>query len=192
MKTLYSNFKMIAILLASTLLISCGGDDEGDEEPEVDNLVGSYVINSAILLNDLEAGGVTYYENPDGTDITAEMEGALLSASPCTNAEDTRLELTEDGVVFYNCEGSNESLQNGTWSIDEERIRLTLILNIPTSPVPVQLNMFELDETSTSIAGTINNLPLPAETFARIINLEEVPANTIFSSSVRLRFDKAE
>lgn len=139
--------------------MGCGDDDS--DEPEVDALVGLYSISSATLNEDLiVADTIVFIE--EGSDLTEQISGALLAAAPCTDGANTRIELQDGGLVFYTCVGEDNTLENGTWQIDEGRTQLTLTLNIDPSPTPVPVVLTNLVESTSSVSGDII-LPLSVE-----------------------------
>lgn len=149
-----------AVLIILTLVISCNKDNSENLDP----LVGKYIISSAKLTNDFNYNDSTYL--PAGTDITAAINAALLSASPCADSLNTRLELKNNGQIWYTCQGEDNGIQNGTWIINTDRTELSLALNIPqgNSSVTANLKITNLKESALQVSGTTQIL-LPPEFF---------------------------
>ncbi len=156
-------FAIITVGLSLIILSSCKKDKTGSVDP----LVGKYIISSAVLSQDLINEGDTIL--PAGTDLTVAINAALLSSASCSNAADTRLELKSNGQIWYDCEGENSSIQNGTWEINSDRTQMNLYLNIPygTTEQTVDLLIKNLNESSTGVSGT-TTIPLPPEFFAAV------------------------
>ncbi len=142
------------------ILASC----KKDKTESADPLVGKYIISSAVLSKPLLYQGDTIL--PEGTDLTAAINAALLSSASCSNAADTRLELKNNGQIWYDCEGENSSIQNGTWEINSGRTQMTLYLNIPygSTQQTVNLTITDLNESSTGVSGS-TTIPLPPDFF---------------------------
>jgi hypothetical protein len=146
------------------MILSIFSACDNKEEETVDPLVGKYIISDASLASDL-----IYQDNvvlPGGTDLTSAVNVALLGDAGCTNAANTRLELKNNGQIWYVCETEGNEMQNGTWQINELRTELTLALNIQGNVVP--LNITGLQESSNKASGTVNGLPLPPEFFLAV------------------------
>ncbi len=152
----------LSFLALSVLLLSACKKDNGTQ---VDPLVGKYIISSTKLTSPIIFSGDTVL--PAGTDMTAAINAALLSSASCSTASDTRLELKENGQIWYDCQGENTSIQNGTWEINTARTELTLTLNIPeqgglTATVPLKIT--NVKESALNVSGS-TTLPLPPEFF---------------------------
>ena len=160
MKKLILPLSVIVLIISFIIIDSCNKDNQ----VKIDPLVGKYIISSAKLSGPLTFQGDTLL--PSETDMTAAINAALLSSASCTNMTDTRLELKNNGQIWYLCEGENKGIQNGTWNVNDSRTELTLTLNIPmdTSTVTVPLKITDISESQTKVSGT-TTIPLTPEFF---------------------------
>jgi hypothetical protein len=157
------NIPLFFILILISVFLSLDSCNKDNQE-QIDPLVGKYIISSATLTQPLVFQGDTVLAS--GTDMTLAINAALLSSASCTSAANTRLELKNNGQIWYDCEGENKSIQNGTWEINSARTELSLALNIPqgTSTVTAQLKITGLSESKLKVSGS-TTLPLPPEFF---------------------------
>jgi hypothetical protein len=154
---------LTALTLSLVFIISCSKDDPGKTDP----LVGKYIISSTVLTQPAMYQGDTVLAA--GTDITLGINAALLSSASCSNVSNTRLELKNNGQIWYDCEGENTGIQNGTWEITTDRSSLSLALNIPnpvgTGTITANLTISDLQESALQVSGN-TSIPLPASFFA--------------------------
>ena len=154
MKSILNFLTLFTPALLMMTLISCGDDDDGG--PAIDPLVGTYVIASAVLAEDLvEPGGSTVLL-PANTNITLALNGAFLTAAGCTDLANARIELRNDATIWYTCLTEGIEFQNGTWGINSDRNQLNLALNIQGQPFALNLTNFD----EATLSGLVNNLPL--------------------------------
>jgi len=146
MRNVKEALSLILRLAVVVLAISCGSDGEKmDEEPQVDELVGTYVFTSAnfsaeitvaVLIDqsDLnsETADVTF---PIGEDAVLFVGEALVGKAPCTDPTKTAIQLREDGTTFYVCTGESNEAQQGTWQINPDRSVFTLSIIDPAFDV---------------------------------------------------------
>ena len=148
-----------AIILALLTLYACN-----KSSVSIDPLVGKYVISSTTLANDFIYNKDTLL--PAGTDLTVAINAALLASASCSNPVDTRLELKNNGQIWYDCEGENNNKQNGTWEINAARTELTLTLNVPINSInaAVPLKISNLQVSAIQVSGS-TTIPLPPDFF---------------------------
>ena len=157
---------LLAVFTVSLIfIISCSKDNPENTDP----LVGKYVISSAKLTQPAMFGQDTLL--PEGTDLTLAINAALLSSATCSNPANTRLELKNNGQIWYDCEGENSGFQNGTWEVTSDRTSLSLALNIPsptgTGTITANLTISDLQESASQVSGN-TQIPLPASFFAAL------------------------
>ncbi|HBH24710.1 MAG TPA: hypothetical protein DDY13_14980 [Cytophagales bacterium] len=156
---------LLSIILAFLVVgLSSCNDDNNDNS--TDPLVGIYTFSSATLSDDIEVDGNVAL--PAGTDFTALISSALLGSANCNDPADSRVELREDGTIWFFCAGDEGSAQqNGTWEVNGSRTQLTLTINISITPgapaTPFPLGLDDLDETN-GIKGNVEGIPLPVAT----------------------------
>ena len=158
-------FNFIAYLffgLSIFLLISCGNEED---DPETDNLVGKYQLTSVKLAEDFELADTVAI--PNGTDMTLLIQNLLFGSVNCSNPQNTRIELQENGQILLLCEGENKSTQNGTWSVNDQRSNLMINVNVnfQGNPIIYQLTLEDMNETGSTVSGTVKNVLLPPEVF---------------------------
>lgn len=162
---MYNKIKFILPILL-TLVVFSGCEKDDDNTPEVDPLVGKWSFVSA-TLRDAAPVGVTP-NLPAGTDLTIVFGGLLVGSIDCDNPTNGKLQLEESGQILFICDGEGTpGVPNGTWSIDEDRTTLTMVIPIDNEGTPVNfpLVMNNLVETANSISGDINNVPIPRIVF---------------------------
>ena len=172
---------LIGLLTVSMIfIISCSKDDTEKTDP----LVGKYVISSTKLTKP------AVYQNDtllaEGTDITLGINAALLSSASCSNVANTRLELKNNGQIWYDCAGEDTGIQNGTWEVTTDRTSLSLALNIPnplgSGTVTANLTITDLQESTLQVSGN-TSIPLPASFFAGLgIDITNYPTAIIPTS----------
>ncbi|HLF33371.1 MAG TPA: hypothetical protein VI583_03980 [Cyclobacteriaceae bacterium] len=154
-------FLGLAVTIISAMLViqSCNNED-GPTDP----LVGKYIISAAVLMDPLVFQGDTVLAA--NTDMTAAINAALLTSAGCDNLANTRLELKNNGQIWYVCSGEDTGFSNGTWEINGDRTELSLALNIPqgSTTVTALLKITDLDEGTLKVSGT-TTIPLPPEFF---------------------------
>jgi hypothetical protein len=138
-----------------------------DTPVKADPLVGKYIISSATISSPLIVQGDTLL--PSGTNLTLPINAALLSSAACTNVINTRLELKDNGQIWYVCEGESNEKQNGTWEINSARSELSLTLNMKQNGIDatVPLKISDLSISYTKVSGS-TIVPLPPDFFAAI------------------------
>ncbi|GEM_PF-4584368 len=150
---------LTGMLIATMTFISACGDD--DDEPAVEPLLGRWVISSVTVAEEVEATntlGETLLLST-GTDITAIISGAFLANIDCANQTAKAIELAEGNDILYACTEEDKSLEAGSWSLNSDRSGLDLRITIDDQPA--SLNLVNLQETSTSMSGLVNSVPLP-------------------------------
>jgi len=152
----------LALLVIPFLIISCNEDD--DDEP--DPLVGTYVFSGAtfgetvnIKIQDIT---VTFNSGDDASSFVAE---GLLGAAPCDNSTNAAIEFRENGESYYVCLNETNESKMGAWIISPDRTTFTLDISNPRS---IQVNIINVSITETTIAGTVENFPLPLTTSAEL------------------------
>jgi hypothetical protein len=160
MKTLI--FNRLTILLAFFILVPGCNKDKNEESP----FVGKYVITSAqlsqtISVPTVEAGTVPI---PVGTDITALIRQALLSAVSCSSPDKSQVELRKDFSLYVSCDEANppSPLNAGTWQeLTGTSIQLNLNSTaVPSSPVGLVLTVTDVVKDASHLTGN-TSVPLP-------------------------------
>jgi len=132
----------------SFVMSQCGDDNGEDTEPET--LAGIYTFTSATLGTELDIGGGQTL--PAGTDLTEDFVGAILESSPCTNPEQTAIDLRKSGTtreIYYTClDNSGTETQQGTWTEASDLSELTLFLTIQGTPFSLKVEILYLCEVS--------------------------------------------
>jgi len=162
-------FNVLAILIASFTLLS-GCKDKDDEQ--VSPYVGNYPISNAELAEDIsittsEVGPISV---PAGTDITPQIQTALLSSLECASADNAYVELRKDLSIYMSCAGDNE-FNAGTWE-EVDATTLTLNMNstaIPSSPSGFVLTVTDIEKDETGLRGK-TAVPLPKEMISAMIS----------------------
>jgi hypothetical protein len=160
---------ILTVLLGVMFIVNaCSNDDDnGGDDPEVNPLVGKYVFVSAKLTAPYELmPGATF---PVGFDMSNYVEAGLLGATPCTDLDDTRVELRESGELYYVCQGEDAELKVGTWTNSADMSQLILNLSSPPLPADLPLVIKDLEVNSVGIKGNIENLPIPISLFEDLI-----------------------
>jgi hypothetical protein len=176
---------VLAILFASFAVFT-GCKDNSDEE--VSQFVGNFTISNAEVAEEMslttnQVGDITV---PVGTNITPQIQQALLSSLSCASAAYAYVELRKDFSIHMSCAGENE-FNAGTW---EEVNDSTLILSmnstaIPSSPSGFVLEVNNIVKNETGMRGK-TSVPLPKEMVALMISpltlVETTPAviNAVF------------
>jgi hypothetical protein len=146
---------ILTIILISFTFITCNDNDNKEPDP----LVGNYVFSGATFE---ESVNITVGGNPmtfgAGSDASAFVSQGLLGAAPCVDSTNTAISFRKDGKTFYICIGETNESQMGTWIINDDRSVLTLNIS---NPMPLALDIVDLDLTETVISGAVNNFPLP-------------------------------
>jgi len=148
----------LLILSVIGLFVSCNKE----ETPEADPIIGTYIFSSAqfneavfITIQGIEIEFVA------GADASQFVGPSLLGAAPCDNPQNAAVELRDGGTVFFVCLTEANEAQMGTWSINSGRTVLTINIS---NPQPFQLDISNLDITSTTFSGTVTTFPLPKDT----------------------------
>lgn len=162
-KSAVSTLALLAVVFTMVFISSCSDDDEGDNGPDV---VGSYQIQSAVLLE------ATEYPVPPpvGTILPAESQVApifnslVATAGPCgADPSQTAIELTSNGKMIYAClDNSSLSEESGTWLLSGDGKTLSIIIvseNLGPTPVTVTINVSDFELTETTLSGTISEFP---------------------------------
>jgi hypothetical protein len=157
----------LAIMFASFAFFT--GCKEKSEE-QVSPYVGNYTITNATLAEALSlstnAGTIPV---PVGTDITIQIQSALLSSLNCASAGYAYVELRKDFSIHMSCAGQNE-FNAGTWE-EVDATTLTLNMNntaIPSSPSGFVLTVTDIVKTATGMTGK-TSVPLPKEMIAAML-----------------------
>jgi hypothetical protein len=152
---------VLAILFATFAVFTACKDKS---EEEVSPFVGNFTISNAELAEEISlttnAGPISV---PVGTNITVQIQSALLSSVDCASAGYAYVELRKDFSIFMSCAGQNE-FNAGTW---EEVNDSTLTLNmnstaIPSSPSGFVLSVNNIEKNETGMRGK-TSVPLPKE-----------------------------
>ena len=155
-------FLSISIVLGMT---ACGDDDSDGGGGGPDPLVGTYIITTATttdaILDPVTGADIGI---PVGTDMSTALNGALLTAAGCANLANARIELRDNGQIWYVCLTEGTELQNGTWSINSARDQLNLTLQV--SGLPFQLIFSNFNETN--LTGLVMNVPLTQDVLLAI------------------------
>jgi hypothetical protein len=159
---------VLAILFASFAVFT-GCKDKSEEE--VSPFVGNFTISNAEVAEELilttdQVGAVPVAV---GTNITVQIQAALLSSVDCASAGYAYVELRKNFSIFMSCAGQNE-FNAGTW---EEVDASTLILNmnstaIPSSPSGFVLTVSDIVKNETGMRGK-TSVPLPKEMVAAMV-----------------------
>ncbi len=147
----------IFMAVVALLLVSCEEKKEED-----DALVGTYVFTSATFNDtvDITVQDIEIKFLP-GTDAAAFVGPGLLGAAPCDDPQNAAIELKNEGSTYFTCLNEANQEQLGTWLINKDRTILTLNIS---NPQPFSLTISNLEITSTSFSGTVQNFPLPKDT----------------------------
>lgn len=150
---------LTGIMVASMAFVSACGDD--DSEPAVEPLLGIWEISSATLAADVAATNALGEELLllAGTDLTAVIATSFLANIECTNPTAKAIELAEGNDILYVCTQEEKSQEAGSWSLANDRSGLDLRITIDGNLVA--LNLINLQETSTTMGGLVNSIPLP-------------------------------
>jgi hypothetical protein len=152
----------LALLVIPGLIISCNKDD--DDEP--DPLVGTYVFSGATFGETvnikIQDATVTFNSGDDASSFVAE---GLLGAAPCDNSTNAAIEFRENGESYYVCLNETNESKMGAWIISPDRTTFTLNISNPRT---LSVDIVNLNITETTIAGTVENFPLPLTTSAEL------------------------
>lgn len=150
---------LTGLMVASMTFVAACGDD--DSEPTVDPLLGVWEISSATLAADVTATNALGEDLllPAGTDLTAVIATSFLANIDCTNPTAKAIELAEGNDILYICTQEEKSQEAGSWSLNSDRSGLSLTITIDGQIVA--LNLENLMETSTTMSGLVNSIPLP-------------------------------
>ena len=151
----YKVSSFLAILLMSVIFIACNKNDNKEPDP----LVGNYIFSAATFEESVNiiVGGNPLTFDP-GSDASAFVSQGLLGSAPCVDSTNAAISFRADGKTFFICRGETNESQMGTWIINKERTVLTLNIS---NPMPLALDIADLNLTETAISGTVNNFPLP-------------------------------
>ncbi|MEM8896024.1 MAG: hypothetical protein AAGC88_15705 [Bacteroidota bacterium] len=155
---------MTGMIIASIAFISACGDD--DDETPVEPLLGRWEISSATIAEDIAVTNTIGEELllPTGTDITPIIAGSFLANINCNDQNAKAIELAEGNDILYVCTQEDKSSEAGSWFVESDRSGLRLNISIEETPVP--LNLVNLQETSTTMSGLVNSIPLPPSLLA--------------------------
>lgn len=181
------NFSVL--LLFSFGLLSCK-EDEGEETPEVDPLVGTYTFQSATFVNEITItldGQETTFQA--GADATTFVAVGLLREAPCDDPTNAALELRENGQGFFVCRDETNEEQAGTWEVNDARTQITLLITNP-APLTVLIEDFEL--SNNILSGRVSNFPLVRDNQYPIGSPLPGGGLNLQTTSVDIEFDKVE
>ncbi len=188
-------FSSLFILVVSMVFLSACKDDP---EPEVSPFVGNYVISKAILAEAVTIPIVAVpgigdkIVLPAQYDITAAIQGSLLSQVNCSSADKSWVELRDGGAMYMSCEGTNE-LNAGTWEeISATELRLNMNnAAIPSSPTGFVLNVTDIVQANNTLSGK-TSVPLPKEMVAEMIKPLSLAASApaVFMVTFTIEFVK--
>jgi hypothetical protein len=151
----------LAILFASLALFT-GCKDKSDDETSP--FVGNFTIKNAELAEPISlTTNVGDISVPVGTNITPQIQDALLSSLNCISAGYAYVELRKNLSIYMSCAGEN-GFNAGTW---EEVNDSSLVLNmnstaIPSSPSGFALSVNNIEKNETGMRGK-TSVPLPKE-----------------------------
>jgi hypothetical protein len=158
----------LAILFAAFAVFT-GCKDKSDDE--VSPFVGNFTIKNAELAEAIDlttnAGPISI---PVGTNITTQIQDALLSSLDCVSAGYAYVELRKNFSIFMSCAGENE-FNAGTWA-EVNDSTLTLNMNstaIPSSPSGFVLTVNNIEENESGMRGK-TSVPLPKEMIQAMIS----------------------
>ena len=182
MKTLFNYLKagsFGAVVLSLLFFSSCKED-----EPEVNPLVGTYVLTQAYFTGQVTDGTTTTEQNPivflnfpdgmggksdvevpageAGADFATSVLGGAIVDVPdgvqfdCSEAN-TRIDLRADGKFFITCTTGSDEVEQGTWT--EFNNSLTLFI----SNIGTQVVIDDYTLSGNTLTGTIASLPLPKD-----------------------------
>lgn len=164
--TSFLKFSLIAFSMAGLVFITGCGDDD----PEVDPLVGTYALSNATLAEALTItlpGSEEAAEYPAGTDFTTLIAGILAAASPCENPANAAVELAADGTFYYKCVGEDaDRVNSGEWNQSTDSNGsdvLTLIIVSESLGQTITVIVTELEITGTTFSGRIDGFPAPID-----------------------------
>lgn len=174
--------KVIKITTLATLFaffaVFTGCKDKNDED--VSPYVGSYTIIKAELAEDLSLTTNEYGPVPvaAGTEITTQIQAALLSSLDCESAGYAYVELRKNLSIYMSCAGENE-FNAGTWAeIDESTLELNMNNTaIPSSPSGFLLTVEDIVKNESGMRGK-TSVPLPKEMVANMISPLTLVAET--------------
>lgn len=166
--------KFSTLFILAVLMVFLSGCND-DPEPEVSPFVGNYVISKAILAEAVTIPIVAVpgigdkIVLPAQYDITAAIQGSLLSQVNCSSADKSWVELRDGGAMYMSCEGTNE-LNAGTWEeISATELRLNMNnAAIPSSPTGFVLNVTDIVQANNTLSGK-TSVPLPKEMVAEMV-----------------------
>lgn len=193
MKFLKFSF-LAALILSAGLFNGCGDDPVEEGSP----FVGNFVISKATLTEPLTIPIVPVPNIgeqiviPVGYDITAAIQGALLSEVNCSSADKSLIELREDKSMYLSCESAN-ALNAGTWEeISASELKLNMnSAAIPSSPTGFVLNVTNIVQANNTMSGK-TSVPLPKEMVAGMVAplVLAATASPIFMVTFTLDFVK--
>ncbi len=153
---------ILGVFLVFPIAFFSCSEDEGDDEPQVEPLVGKYTFRSATFENEItikiNGQDITF---PAGGDATSYVAGGLFGAAPCNDPNNAALELRENGQGFFVCIGETNEIQGGRWEVNDERTQITLFITNP-APVTVLIENFTL--ANSILSGRVSNFPLVKDT----------------------------
>jgi hypothetical protein len=162
-----SKLNVLAILFASFAVFT-GCKDKNEEE--VSPYVGNYTISDATLAEAISlTTNVGPIAVPVGTNITLQIQAALLSSVDCASAGYAYVELRKDFSIHMSCAGQND-FNAGTWE-EVDATTLTLNMNstaIPSSPSGFVLTVTDIVKSATGISGK-TSVPLPKEMISAML-----------------------
>jgi hypothetical protein len=182
MKNLFNYLKFLsfgAVVVSLVFFSSCKED-----EPEVNPLVGTYVLSQAYFTGQVTEGGETenrdpivFLNFPDGTggvsdvEVPAGIGGAAFATSVLAgaitdvddpsftcDAANTRIDLRDGGKFYIICNSGGSEVEQGTWA-DLGNNTLQLFL----TDLGTQVLIEDYALNGNTLTGTISNLPLPED-----------------------------
>ncbi|MEM9896818.1 MAG: hypothetical protein AAF789_10650 [Bacteroidota bacterium] len=160
---------ILALTLGLVTITSCGDDDEADAGFDQNVLVGEYVLSSAVTSSSVEINDQLTIQS--GENVTAQISGALLNASPCLDLADptTIIDIQADETFDLTCSSDPSlSVDGGSWSADEEGTALILRLiqsDGAGGTINVTVVLANLEISDNGISGTISQLTVPRRFF---------------------------
>lgn len=118
---------------------------------------GKYKLTSAVLTEDVSAGGNVY---PSGTDVTDVAMG-LFDIVSCSNPAARGMDLRPDGTIYFVCTAGSDEVKAGSWSSSPADESLTLTFSAPPYPEQFTITLKNITESDTSLSGELIEANIP-------------------------------
>ncbi len=203
-------FKLSSLLVVVLVLFqfSCK-EEETPVEPTIPDPSGKWALTSATLVDGNSAtetadslivqnfttDGQTFFtlKLPVGEmETTSALVGGALAATTCQNPANYGtfyIELTADNnALVFNCAGESITATAGSWSVlkdsDGNYTILNLSVNLEGVPVPVQINLQNMEISATSLTGRAVGYPMKVDFLKDISepgNLQTMTTDMVFT-----------